>query len=641
MVSLRWYLSRLAVMSPRELRHRFVERVRIETFRRRRSVPAPMFSCRFCEGAVRQLPPMEWDHTALRTDKERILSGCFPALGYQWRFEAASDTVDQHRTWHEAPDTGNVWPRCFFHDIDYRSGNCIGDVRVVWEPARLQQLVEIAVLYELLPAGEERSQAVALFQGQLESWHASNPPYLGVHYVSAMECALRVIALTHAFDALRGARLAPESWQTLTAIVDSHARLIEKRLSLHSSAGNHTVAEAVGLLYAGLVFNELPGSPGRVAIARRLLRQEVTRQILQDGGSIEQSLWYLLFVVQLAQLAERLHQHCLGHDLGLERQIAAGYEHLNAYADTVIDLPHFGDCDGGWALSPYWRSQRFGGQADSVLPVLRSFPDTGQSVARRFDGSRLTLDHGPLGMSPGFGHGHADALQVTLSVGRLPVLIDPGTYSYGGSEGWRHYFRGTTAHNTLCVGGRDQATYLASFQWTRPYRSELAHSWQQGGWTAWLAWHDGYAGLRHWRLVLHDLSMGVVVGDLLGGTPTHGVALHWHCHPDIDVTLESTCSAGWLHRAANGSRPLRIRWRIWDAAGPVVLHRGRQCPPLGWCSFRYGVKQPTTTLAVPCRSHDRVAALSAFIWSEMVTDDEVRKLFDAARSKAEPLLAEA
>lgn len=637
MADLRWYINRLAVMSPRELQHRLLERVRIETFRRRKPARTPTALSRFCNASTPQLPSLNWAESVLRAEKDRILSGSFPALGFQWRFPPASEQLDDHRIWHEAPDTGNVWPRSFFHDIDHRAGNAIGDVRVVWEPSRLQQLVEIAALYGSLEVEAEREAAVRLFQRQLESWYAANPPYLGVHYVSAMECALRIIALIHAFDLLRDSKLARNSWQRLMELVESHARLIERRLSLHSSAGNHTVAEAAGLLYAGLLFEELPGSNGRVTLARQLLRQEVGRQVLPDGGSIEQSLWYLLFVVQLAELAERLHQHRVGHGLGLDRLVAAGYDHLNTYACSLDDLPHFGDCDGGWALSRHWRPERLGCRSGEG-PVLRTFPDTGQSVARTADGTRLTFDHGPLGMSPGFGHGHADALQVTLSVKGIPLLIDPGTYSYAGSEGWRRYFRGTSAHNTVSVGGQDQAHYLASFQWSRPYRSQLADSWQQDGWNAWLAWHDGYAGLRHWRLVLFDLSIGVIVGDLLDGSTMPGAELHWHCHPDVDATQDSKGSAGWLSAAGVAPQAIRVRWQIRGDEQPVTVSRGRSEPPLGWCSLRYGVKRPTTTLRGGCRSDDLLAALSTFVWSEALTDADARQLFDSARSRAERLI---
>ncbi|MST34736.1 hypothetical protein GHK86_18660, partial [Acidimicrobiaceae bacterium USS-CC1] len=55
-------------------------------------------------------------------------------------------------------------------------------------------------------------------------------------------------------------------------------------------------------------------------------------------------------------------------------------------------------------------------------------------------------------------HAHADALAVEVRHGGVDVLADPGTYCYHGEPAWRAYFRSTLAHNTLELGGTDQAT---------------------------------------------------------------------------------------------------------------------------------------------------------------------------------------
>jgi hypothetical protein len=68
--------------------------------------------------------------------------------------------------------------------------------------------------------------------------------------------------------------------------------------------------------------------------------------------------------------------------------------------------------------------------------------------------SQLFIDAGPQGALTG-GHGHADALSIQLIVNGRPTLIDPGTFCYVCPE--RDRFRGTAAHNTLQVDGRDQS----------------------------------------------------------------------------------------------------------------------------------------------------------------------------------------
>ena len=69
---------------------------------------------------------------------------------------------------------------------------------------------------------------------------------------------------------------------------------------------------------------------------------------------------------------------------------------------------------------------------------------------------QLLIDAGPLGSGSG-GHGHADALSICLVRNGRNLLIDPGTFEYVGNTGERARLRGTGAHNTMQVDGRDQA----------------------------------------------------------------------------------------------------------------------------------------------------------------------------------------
>ena len=117
--------------------------------------------------------------------------------------------------------------------MPYRPGNPVGDVRVAWEPSRLQQLVALALLADR--AGDETAgKAVTTLEDMFLDWVADNPDLNGIHYISAMECALRLIACCHALDMVR-TRLKNRghTWKALVKLVDEHARPIERRLSLH------------------------------------------------------------------------------------------------------------------------------------------------------------------------------------------------------------------------------------------------------------------------------------------------------------------------------------------------------------------------------------------------------------------------
>jgi hypothetical protein len=216
-----WYLKRLAVMRPREIAHRLGEQVRIFGMRRRyRRGGNPGQShdpanFKFSTSPDIRLPMLDWLFDPGETERSALLAGQGAALGYSWIWS------DKDDVWRRAPDTGRLWLAGFFADVPYRAGNPHGDVRVVWEPSRLQHLVALALLARDAE-GETADAAVTMIEAQLRSWLVANPPWTGVHYLSAMECGLRLIAVCHALDLVRDRlRARAETWQgpTLAAFL--------------------------------------------------------------------------------------------------------------------------------------------------------------------------------------------------------------------------------------------------------------------------------------------------------------------------------------------------------------------------------------------------------------------------------------
>ena len=93
------------------------------------------------------------------------------------------------------------------------------------------------------------------------------------------------------------------------------------------------------------------------------------------------------------------------------------------------------------------------------------FPDGGYYFQRSGWGENepfrserfLVLDCGPLGDG---GHGHYDLLSVEIAAGGSPLVVDPGRYTYSEEPpNFRRWFKGTAAHNTVCVDRLDQTPY--------------------------------------------------------------------------------------------------------------------------------------------------------------------------------------
>ena len=145
----------------------------------------------------------------------------------------------------------------------------------------------------------------------------------------------------------------------------------------------------------------------------------------------------------------------------------------------------------GWwpAAAPDFRSRLFGAIAESLRsrrptrsrPARQSgphlFPEAGLALLRdiepREDELWCRCDHGPHGYLSIAAHAHADALSVELRHGGIDILADPGTYCYLTEPDFRRYFRSTIGHNTLEIGGLDQARYGGPFLWLDAPESEL------------------------------------------------------------------------------------------------------------------------------------------------------------------------
>ncbi len=591
--NLSWYVKRLSVMGPSEVVHRVVEQCQLKILevqhrtnrRRRTSGSSDMRGFSFCSDSVRQLPTLPWSFKMDDGATARLLGGQLCVLGHEWTWRPRSSV------WHEAPDTHREWPQLFFGRIPYREGNPYGDVRIAWEPSRLQHLIALGLLAQN-NGPDVRRHAVALLEAQLLSWVEANPFLTGIHYISVMECGLRILAVCHAIDLVREwLQDSALIWRSLVNLVVDHARLIHKRLSLHSSTGNHTIAEAAALIYAGSLFPEMREAVRWRSVGLALLEKEAAHQILADGGGNEQSFWYLRFVSDLYGLVSMLLRH---QRKSVPSSIEDAFQRSQLFLKNVsvngVGLPRIGDGDNGYALSPFL--EFYGSNGDERMGCA-TFETSGYSVIQTGVGTQrqqLIFDHGPLGMAPCYAHGHADALAVVFHVGPYEVLLDPGTYTYTGMQRWRKYFRGTRAHNTVVVDGLDQAVQETAFLWAEPFRIvRMRKEERPDGTVMIVSCHDGYyrrVGVTHWRAILYQPPALWLIYDRLVGGGDHSLELNWHLgvEPVVSgVGYVVQCGEALVHFAVHGGRESALR-------------SGEEHPISGWQSRHYGVKEPIFTL---------------------------------------------
>jgi len=484
------------------------------------------------------------------------------------------------------------------------------DIRAVWEPARLQHLTLLLVHLRRSPDGERAAEIAAFVRKKLFEWLNAHPFLQGPHYLSAMECALRIPVFLLALKTLP--RLTSGETRRLWQVLFEHGWLIEHRMSLGSSLGNHTVTEAVGLIMAGIVFEQ--SRKGRQWLKRglELLKQESLHQILEDGGPAEQSLGYHRFVLDLCEYAlDFLEARGLVRCPDFRDRLARAEAFWSAFDFSNECRPAIGDSDDGQAIAPGLGPASSGRKFAPVWPreveALR-FLESGYTIFRGPNRLHLVFDHGPLGMAPLYNHGHADALSVTLAVNGLPFFVDPGTYRYNGRPAERVFFKGTRAHNTVLIDGRDQARQVTGFIWDRPYQAR-AVEWGGGDAPlAVLAAHDGYARGRepviHARLIFFPRPDVIMVRDTFSGQGRHVFEAHFHLHPAVRVDQ----AHGWTILTHNKTR---VFVKFVDAEPRIW--RGSRDPWLGWFSPAYGRIQETTVLQVTRQGQPHEARFTTVI----------------------------
>ncbi len=225
--------------------------------------------------------------------------------------------------------------------------------------------------------------------------------------------------------------------------------------------------------------------------------------------------------------------------------------------------------------------------------MYKSFPEAGYTVIRSPE-ILFTFDHGPLGMSPLYNHGHADALSVTLSVNGNLLLADPGTYRYNGVSEFRRYFKGTRAHNTVNIDKEDQAVQETEVIWRCPYTACLSGATRLDEGLVLEGSHNGYGRLRdpvkHIRKIFFSEGDLFLIRDSFDGNGLHDFELNYHLHPHA-MTAEQA-DGSWLIDHKDAQVYLRL---LEDSS--FNYFSGCEHPLFGWYSPSYGVRVKSGVLS--------------------------------------------
>lgn len=387
----------------------------------------------------------------------------------------------------------------YFRRVPYLDVARAGDHKLIWELSRHQHLVLLAQAYRL----NGDSRFLGEIQNQIRSWLEANPFQCGINWASALEVAFRALSWMW-IDRLAGSDTEPGFRHMLREELYRHGYHLAVNLSVYFSPNTHLLGEGVALHALGRMFADAPAGRGWIELGHKTVEQQMQRQVRGDGSHFEQSSYYHVYALDMFLFHAILAPPSAGYRASLVRMA----EYLDALLGTSRRLASIGDDDGGRFFHPYGARECFGratmascgvfldrpewiGDAADLdeqavwwlgAGALRSPAAAPARASRCFgssgvvvmegSGTHAILDAGPFGPFRS-GHSHADTLSLVIRHNDEELLIDPGTFTYVGSAEWREAFRGTAAHNTVRIDGKDQADPAGPFAWLNPPQVEL------------------------------------------------------------------------------------------------------------------------------------------------------------------------
>ena len=318
---------------------------------------------------------------------------------------------------------------------------------------------------------------------------------------------------------------------------------------------NHRTLELYALFIAALALPELEGNDEVLSFAMAALHENFLKDFRADGVHREQSSHYHMTVLR-SFLGARENARRLGlffPDSYDERLVSACEFALHVHRPDG-SIPALSDADTGSYLDLlklaadlferpdflYCATSGIEGIAPPSTSV--NFPAGGYFIQRsgwgegprKFQDERyLIFDCGPLGDG---GHGHYDLLTVEISANGKPLVTDPGRFTYAEEhdQRWRHAFKGTAAHNTVCIDGIDQTAYYPG----KP-KEPVAQGQLLERYTA--HQFDMLCGevrspryeVVHTRRIFFIANEYWLIVDSLRGTTPHKYDLRFHLTPEV------------------------------------------------------------------------------------------------------------
>lgn len=334
----------------------------------------------------------------------------------------------------------------FYDDIGITVGQTQSlqkDIKVPWELSRLQHLPLLGYAYSVTHDDTYKDA----FVYHVMHWRKHNPYLLGINWLCPMEVALRSISLVLAWHYFKHAAIEDSFWQSYVTMLYDHKKYLEHNWEWYDGrTSNHYLADLVGYLYLCWFFISCKGVNKDLTWCVKKIEQEVEKQIFDEGTSYEGSTKYHILVTELVYYVQQL---CIQMNIALsyrfEIKLSRMFEFIKWCTINTQDYITIGDDDSGKVAHVGLPTSKL-----RVHDMVKHYSRFGVSFFKDRQW-HISLRHHAYDARQPSGHYHNDAGSITVAFNRIPIIIDPGSYTYTPSRVWRNYFRSAASHNVASI----------------------------------------------------------------------------------------------------------------------------------------------------------------------------------------------
>lgn len=496
MASLKWYINRAKIMNTKEIIHRIRCGIYDKKIEYGYRIKEEKYKINFIEinefkGEVKE--------------NKTFLEECQDILNNEIEIFNMKINLNYEKKFLRDPFSKKLWSNEIYTKVSFRKDNLPGDPKIIWEINKQQYLVDLALAYHITKEPKYADKIL----NEINEWINQNQEYMGINWTSGLEISLRCLSWIFSLSLIREYIVSKNICiNKIVHYIRVKTELIFNKLSLYSSANNHLIGELTLLLYSSY-FIECEDSAVWRKEAISMLNDQIKNQFYKDGVNKEQSINYQIHTMELYFLCQYLlklnNMSLKSNTLEILKRACFYLDKLSESDGTVFNI---GDEDGGHIL-------KVQNQCNSILNILQFgllilgdnniygkknkvidykilmlfgkkylefinevnisthenmnvylFEDGGMYV-RNGNLDDITykamFDFGEIGMKPLNAHAHSDILSFNLNINGKPFLIDSGTYKYHKDDGFRDYFRGVSAHNTISIDDKNQFEFLGPF----------------------------------------------------------------------------------------------------------------------------------------------------------------------------------